>query len=71
MAFLRDGAVGDKEASPAQEIAEIAKIAEMTRSRPRTGVLVIESSGSLRNTCACIDGVRYLVMGERNTTCRG
>jgi hypothetical protein len=43
MAFLRDGAVGDKEASPAQEVA---KIAEVARSRPRSGVRFIESCGS-------------------------
>jgi len=35
----KDGAVGEKEASSAQEIGKTAK---MTRSRPRSGVLFID-----------------------------
>jgi hypothetical protein len=60
MTLLRDGVVGEKESSPPHEIA---KAAEMTRSRPRSGVLFIESSGTrlVRNTCARDGSVDYLV----------
>jgi hypothetical protein len=43
MPLLKDGAVGETEASSPHEIA---KTAAMTRSRPRNGVVVIESSGT-------------------------
>src|SRR5262245_34343512 len=43
MTFLPVGAVGDNDASPPQQIATAA---DMMRTKPRSGVLYIESSGT-------------------------
>jgi hypothetical protein len=67
MPLRKDGAVGEKEASFAQEIA---KAATTTRSRPRLGVLFIDppEQGLVRNTCACGVRSRYLVLYEPDAT---